>query len=53
MCLFRSAILFLFAAMAAGTGLVFRRHIDSRRWEVKTLEDGFQPDSFAVQTTVQ
>jgi hypothetical protein len=53
MCLFRSVILFLFAAAAAGSGVEFRWHIHSPRWEVKTLADGFIPDSIPVRTTVQ
>ncbi|HET6400515.1 MAG TPA: hypothetical protein VFH95_03870 [Candidatus Kapabacteria bacterium] len=53
MCLFRSIILFLFAAAAAGSGVEFRWHILSPRWEVKTLADGFIPDSISTPTTVQ
>jgi hypothetical protein len=53
MCLFRSVILFLFAAAAAGSGVEFRWHIRSPRWEVKTLADGFIPDTIPVPTTVQ
>ncbi|MFI5201970.1 MAG: hypothetical protein ACHQNE_06255 [Candidatus Kapaibacterium sp.] len=53
MCLFRSIILFLFAVAAAGSGVEFRWHIRSPRWEVKTLADGFIPDSIPVPTTVQ
>ncbi|HEX5315621.1 MAG TPA: hypothetical protein VFX22_03135 [Candidatus Kapabacteria bacterium] len=53
MCLFRSVILFLFAAAAAGSGMEFRWHIRSPRWEVKTLADGFIPGSIPISTTVQ
>ena len=53
MCLFRSVILFLFVATAVWSGVEFGWHISSPRWEVKTLEDGFIPDSIPVPTTVQ
>lgn len=53
MCLFRSVILFLFAAAAAGSGVELRWHIRSPRWEVKTLADGFIPDSIPIRTSVQ
>ena len=53
MCLVRSVILFLFAAAAAGSGVELRWHIQSPRWEVKTLADGFVPDSIPIPTTVQ
>lgn len=53
MCLFRSVILFFFVASAAWTGIEFGWHIHSPRWEVKTLADGFIPDSIPVPTTVQ
>ena len=53
MCLFRSAFLLLFVASAAWTGLEFGWHIESPRWQVKTLADGFIPDSIPIPTTVQ
>lgn len=52
MCLFRSVILFLFVASAVWSGIEFGWHINSPRWEVKTLEDGFVPDTVPVPTTV-
>ena len=52
MCLIRSLVLFFFVAASAGTGLVFRHHIHSPRWDVKTMQDNFVPDDAAIPTTV-